>query len=789
MKRLTLVQKFSLLCLGTLVVFGVGLGWIVTSSLEQTALIRSKTITASFVIDEMKKEFSEDDFVVPKLSSDYEVFSKRIKEISFGPSVVRIKLWNEDHMVIWSDEKRLVGRRFPDDEDLTEALGGEIVSEMKMLTKAENKFERQFERLIELYIPIRFKDQGDVVAVVEIYKDLDPLYADIVLQKRMVWTVIALGIACLYLILFGVVRSVSERIEAQTGKIRGSEERYRGLTQPVRDGAVSVDRGGKDYAAQRTWPIVGAVCFVILGLIFGLYEIIERTWLQGVDASVIHFLHILRGVGSAALVGIVITLYLWEERIPRLSDSLRDASAGPTGESFFSMRQGAEWFIGLRWIAFVIVTILVVVSTVGTELVYPRTAWIPLYICAALIGISNIVFLRMLNRRVAAQPLLLAQIVSDLALLTGLLHYSGGIENPFFLTFIFHITIASILLPVRKAYALTLLVCALFSTLALAEASQLIPHYTLELFPHGEIEHAEPILAHGEPEKEEREQVHAAHNMFYVSGIIMVFNMIAFGTAYFATSISEALRVELKREKETALMLLQAAKMAAIGELAGNIAHEINNPMGIIMGKTKLLLSDFKDQVPEKVYSDLGKIDRHTERVVGIVRGLLSFSRPSTKRKNFINMDSLIEESLSLMNARLRTEGITVDVSLDDDLPGIFGNNNELQQVFINLFSNAADAMPDGGELSIKAGPSATWVNGAMVEGTEIEVSDTGKGIAPENVEQVFTPFFSTKEQKGTGLGLSIVQGIIKDHGGNIRVESELEKGTTFTIFLPAGGK
>jgi two-component system NtrC family sensor kinase len=97
--------------------------------------------------------------------------------------------------------------------------------------------------------------------------------------------------------------------------------------------------------------------------------------------------------------------------------------------------------------------------------------------------------------------------------------------------------------------------------------------------------------------------------------------------------------------------------------------------------------------------------------------------------------------------------------------------------------------MPDGGELTIKAGPSAAWANGAMVEGAEIEVSDTGNGIEPENIEQVFTPFFSTKERKGTGLGLSIVQGIISDHGGNVRVESALEKGTTFTIFLPAGGK
>ncbi len=528
--------------------------------------------------------------------------------------------------------------------------------------------------------------------------------------------------------------------------------------------------GERVYLARHVWPVVAAICFAILGLIFGLYEIVERTWLQHAAPSTLHLLHILRGIGSAVLVGSVITWYLVRKRIPRLSDSLLDISAGPTRESFSSPEQGSKWFIKLRWIAFVFVTISVFISTAGMGLIVQRDAWVPLYACVLLIGVSNVIFSHPLAGRVSAHFLLVAQVVTDIVLLTGLLHFSGGIENPFFFVYIFHIIIASILLQKREAYWLTLLVCVLFSLLALAEATGLIFHYTLEIYP-----------------RNIPKNLHAAHSTASVVVVLSVFAGVAFGTAYFATSVSEALRVELKKEKETALMLLQAAKMAAIGELAGNIAHEVNNPIGIILGKAKLLLSDFKDQVPARVARDLEKIDRHAERVAGIVRGLLSFSRPSTQEKESIEIGAVIEDSLSLVDARLRADNIVVKVSLAERLPRIVGNFNDLQQVIINLANNAADAMPGGGELSISARPFANRMNERTVEGVEVKVSDTGKGISSDNIERVFTPFFTTKEAEGTGLGLAIVQGIIKDHGGKIGVESVVGKRTTFKIFLPGG--
>ncbi len=600
MKRLTLVQRFSLLCLGTLVCFGVGFGWVVTSVLEHNMVARSEQLTASFVIDEVKKEFSEDDFTVPKSNSNYDAFSETVQHINFGPGVIRIKIWNKDHTVVWSDEKQIVGERFPDNEELKQALEGEIVSEITALAKPEHAFEHKFGRLLEQYIPIKFDNEGDVEAVVEIYKDLDPLYTDILLQKKIVWSGTALGITGFFLVFFGIVRNASRRIEAQTEEIKESEERYRSLIQSAQDGIISVDNSGKvillnEAAAQ----------------IFG-YSVEE-------------------------IIGNYLTMLMPEQ-----------------------YREGHQ--AGMRRF-----------SETGQSAVTGKTLEV-----------------EGLRKDGRAFPLELSISVSgekSKQVITGILRDISE----------------------RKAMQ-----------------EQLI-------------------------------------------------------------TVSEALRVELKKEKETALMLLQAAKMAAIGELAGNIAHEVNNPIGIILGKAKLLLSDFKDQVPARVARDLEKIDRHAERVAGIVRGLLSFSRPSTQEKESIEIGAVIEDSLSLVDARLRADNIVVKVSLAERLPRIVGNFNDLQQVIINLANNAADAMPGGGELSISARPFANRMNERTVEGVEVKVSDTGKGISSDNIERVFTPFFTTKEAEGTGLGLAIVQGIIKDHGGKIGVESVVGKRTTFKIFLPGG--
>jgi two-component system sensor kinase FixL len=245
MRKITLIQKFSILCLAVLVLFGIVFGWIITTSLEHNILDRSKKVTAIIVSEEVQKELADTDLITPKMGSEFDAFAERVKHLSLGPDIVRIKVWNKGQVVVWSDEKRLVGQRFPDNEELKGALNGEITSEISTLKKSEQKFERQFKRLLELYVPIRFNGKTDIETVFEIYQNLDHLYADISHLKSIVWTSVISGFVFLYLILFGIVWRASRHIEAQTKEIVQSEERYRSLVRSAHDGIVAIDRKGK----------------------------------------------------------------------------------------------------------------------------------------------------------------------------------------------------------------------------------------------------------------------------------------------------------------------------------------------------------------------------------------------------------------------------------------------------------------------------------------------------------------------------------------------------------------
>lgn len=162
MRKLTLIEKFSFLCLFSLLLLGIVFGLIVNNFLEQNMLIRSKQITASIV-----SKVVRNDFIEPKIGTNYNVFAGKNKRLPIGPNVERIKIWNRDKVVVWAYDKELVGQHFPDNEDLIEALSGELTSEISFLKKGEHKFERKFGRLLELYVPISLKNNGyvDVVYV------------------------------------------------------------------------------------------------------------------------------------------------------------------------------------------------------------------------------------------------------------------------------------------------------------------------------------------------------------------------------------------------------------------------------------------------------------------------------------------------------------------------------------------------------------------------------------------------------------------------------------------------
>ena len=239
---------------------------------------------------------------------------------------------------------------------------------------------------------------------------------------------------------------------------------------------------------------------------------------------------------------------------------------------------------------------------------------------------------------------------------------------------------------------------------------------------------------------------------------------------------------QLEELRRTQDRLSQSAKLAAIGELAAGIAHEVNNPLTIILGHANLLRRR-AELAPAQASIEV--IEAQANRAAHMVRGMLDFSRRRPRSVQNVSLRDVIERALTLVVDKLRGRGIETAKILDESDPAVVGDRDELTQVFINLIGNAADAMPDGGRLVVSTQvhrqDDVTYVSA--------QVADTGTGIAPEHRDQVFESFFTTKpEGQGTGLGLTITRDIVKNHEGTIEVDSTVGKGTTMIVNLPLAG-
>jgi len=277
-----------------------------------------------------------------------------------------------------------------------------------------------------------------------------------------------------------------------------------------------------------------------------------------------------------------------------------------------------------------------------------------------------------------------------------------------------------------------------------------------------------------------------------------------------------------KKLKQAQEELIRSEKLASIGRFAAGVAHEVGNPLGAILGYTSIL--EGGEVSPEESRDYLKRIEKEIERINRIVRELLNFARPSRIEVQEIDVNKVIEQTLSLLSYQKNFKNIQTHLKLQPDLPKIRGDDSQLSQVFINVILNAVDAMPDGGQLTIqtdqfivedqfpsrykalypprrKSDPEESdyshlrkpdplsalltkFSKGDQL--VSIRVSDTGIGIGREDIEKIFDPFFTTKSpDKGTGLGLSVSLRIIESMGGDIRVESQVGKGTTFEIYFP----
>ena len=233
-------------------------------------------------------------------------------------------------------------------------------------------------------------------------------------------------------------------------------------------------------------------------------------------------------------------------------------------------------------------------------------------------------------------------------------------------------------------------------------------------------------------------------------------------------------RDELERQ------LVQADKLSSIGLLAAGVAHEVNTPLAVISTYAQMLAKQISgDEQKSKL---LDKIAKQTFRASEIVNSLLNFSRTSTTAYVEVDLNRVIQDTLSLIEHQLDKSSIAVKLDLSEASLAVKGNSGKLQQVFLNLFLNARDAMESGGRLSV-----STWTEDGFAR---VEVADSGPGISPEHLGRIYDPFFTTKAaRKGTGLGLAVTYGIVREHGGNIKVDSRLGAGSRFQVELPLARK
>jgi two-component system NtrC family sensor kinase len=244
-------------------------------------------------------------------------------------------------------------------------------------------------------------------------------------------------------------------------------------------------------------------------------------------------------------------------------------------------------------------------------------------------------------------------------------------------------------------------------------------------------------------------------------------------------SMASALKERDERLKEfTRNKIMESERLALIGQLSANVAHELNNPLQGIVTYSHLLLEETPAENPS--IDLLQKIVIQANRCRDIIRGLLDFSRQRKPDKTLCDVNNVLKGCVALLENQAIFHNIQLIYNLDGELPKAIIDPSQIERVFMNIIINAAEAMNGSGQLKIatRSDPDRQYI--------EVELADTGPGIAKENLEKIFDPFFTTKDTgHGVGLGLAISYGIIKEHAGTITVESEVGRGTTFIIRLP----
>jgi len=365
-----------------------------------------------------------------------------------------------------------------------------------------------------------------------------------------------------------------------------------------------------------------------------------------------------------------------------------------------------------------------------------------------------------LNRR---KDLALAlQITLDLCLFTMLLHWSGGVENPFALFFVFHMVISTMMFTRRMALLFGLLSVLLFGSTILAEAQGWLPHYPLLLGADGgtlgELYRSQPFLF----------------------GYLVAFSLTLLGVIMFVSSVDRQRHVAELRLRQQQRLALSRERLVRIGELSAGVAHTVRNPLHGVLNCVDFLRRSAHGQEADTV-EILDLMDEGLHRIESVTKRLLTLTREQAMARQPTDLNASVKDSIAYIDPRLNRAQVTVRTSLGS-LPPIMLDEERFGEILINLLDNAVHACRDGGEVTVvtRSAPEQNEVT--------IEVRDTGEGLPQDDLERLFDPFFTTKSiGEGSGLGLAMAQRVVEEHGGTIAASTNSAGETVFTIHLPAG--
>lgn len=421
-----------------------------------------------------------------------------------------------------------------------------------------------------------------------------------------------------------------------------------------------------------------------------------------------------------------------------------------------------NWFIRLRWLA---VAGVLIFTVVGRGLLHLQFAIIPYVIISGCIALYNIAFL-LLARRIPldgkwGERFASIQVAVDIFILTVLIHFGGGIENPFICYYLFHVIIAGILLQWKKVAMHLLWVFLCIIGLTSAEWTGLLAHHHVEGFLPVEL----------------------YSNWRFVMIVVFAIITTLFVATLFAVSIADRLRQREMQLAQTNKVLAEQDRIKS--QYVMRVAHDLTGPVGMITSCLKLVTQGLTGQVPGKAMDMVERAQNKSEYLGQLVRDLLSLSRIKAAKKipmTEVKLPDIIRQVFEELEPQILEKNLTLEQKMPDSLPALYANTDAIHELFGNLLANAVKYTFVDGRVELDISDTGDEIL--------VKIRDDGIGIPSEAMAEIFDEFYRAENVKaeaveGTGLGLSIVKRILDAHGGKIWVQSELDKGTTFYFTLP----